>query len=66
MNSDLFNVLTAHVEWFNKKFRETRPEHYLFPFGKPQPIDPSRPTTTLTTVWGSIRTEPRKTAGYMI
>jgi hypothetical protein len=34
-----------------EKFGETRPEWYLFPFGKPQPTDPTRPVTTLKTVW---------------
>lgn len=59
MNNDLFLLLTAHSEWFTKKFGETRPEHYMFPFGKPQPTDPTRPTSTLKTVWGSIRTEAK-------
>jgi integrase len=59
MNNDLFLLLTAHAEWFTKRFGETRPEYYLFPFGKPQPTDPTRPTTTLKTVWGSIRTEAK-------
>jgi integrase len=55
MNYDLFLVLTAHAEWFARKFGTTRPDYYLFPFGKPQPTDPTRPTTTLKTVWSSIR-----------
>jgi integrase len=59
MNNGLFLLLSAHAAWFTKKFGETRPEYYLFPFGKPQPTDPTRPTTTLKTVWGSIRTEAK-------
>jgi integrase len=59
MNADLFNLLTMHAAWFTKKFGETRPEYYLFPFGKPQPTDPTRPTSTMKTVWGSIRTEAK-------
>jgi integrase len=59
MNNDLFLLLTAHAEWFTGKFGETRPEYYLFPFGKPAPSDPTRPTTTLKTVWGSIRDEAK-------
>ena len=27
----------------------------MFAFGKPAPSDPTRPTTTLKTAWGSIR-----------
>jgi integrase len=55
MNDELFAALSAHAQWFTGKFGATSPEHYLFPFGKPWPSDPSRPTTTLKTVWGSIR-----------
>jgi integrase len=57
MNNDLFVLLASHAEWFTRKFGEIRPEHYLFPFGKPQPIDPTRSTTTMKTVWSSIRDE---------
>jgi len=59
MNSDLFAVLSVHAAWFTKKFGETQPEHYLFPFGKPQPTDTTRSTTTLKTVWSSIRDEAK-------
>ena len=31
----------------------------MFPFGKPQPTDPTRCTTTLKTVWSSIRAEAK-------
>jgi len=55
MNNDLFLLLKGHAEWFTHKFGKARPEYYLFPFGKPQPTDPTRPTTTLKTVWGSVR-----------
>jgi hypothetical protein len=54
MNNDLFVLLSAHAAWFTKKFGETRPEYYLFPFGS-VPNDPTRPTTTLKTAWDSIR-----------
>ena len=59
MNNDLFLLLTAYGEWFTRKFGETRPEFYVLPFGKPAPSDPTRPTTTLKTVWGSIRDEAK-------
>jgi integrase len=59
MNGDLFALLSAHAAWFTKKFGETRPEYYLFPFGKPQPTDPMRPISTLKTVWSSIRAEAK-------
>ena len=59
MNNDLFVTFSARAEWFTQKFGHAEPEHYLFPFGKPQPTDPMRCTTTLKTVWGSIRTEAK-------
>lgn len=59
MNGDLFNLLSMHAAWFTEKFGAMQPEHYMFPFGKPQPTDPTRPTTTLKTVWGSIRDEAK-------
>jgi integrase len=59
MNEDLFRLLTEHAVWFGEKFGKPRPEHYLFPFGSPAPSDPTRPTTTLKTVWGTIREEAK-------
>ena len=59
MNDDLFALLSMHADWFAQKFGETKPEYFLFPFGKPQPTDPTRSTTTLKTVWGSIRKEAK-------
>ena len=59
MNNDLFLLLKAHAAWFTTRFGETRPDYYVFPFGKPQPTDPTRPTSTLKTVWKSIRTEAK-------
>ena len=55
LNSELFAVLTDYVEWYKDKFREIRPEWYVFPFGKPSPCDPSRPVTTLKTAWSNVR-----------
>lgn len=55
MNQELFLAISSHAEWFTGKFGEAKPEYYLFPFGKPAPTDPTRPTTTLKTAWGSLR-----------
>jgi len=59
MNGDLRALLSMHAAWFSSKFGQARPEYYLFPFGKPWPTDPTRPTTTMKTVWGSIRREAK-------
>ena len=55
LNSDLFAVLSDYVEWYKVKFGPTRSEWYVFPFGSPQPTDPTRHVTTLKTVWSNIR-----------
>ena len=55
LNSDLFAVLSDYVEWYKLKFGPIRPEWFVFPFGSPQPTDPTRHVTTLKTVWSNIR-----------
>ena len=55
MNRDLFAVLSVHSAWFTKRFGEAETEHYLFPFGKPTPSDPSRPITDVTGAWKALR-----------
>ena len=55
LNSELFAVLTDYVEWYKQKFGALQPEWYVFPFGSPQPTDPSRHVTTLKTVWINVR-----------
>ena len=55
MNADLFEVLTAHAQWFTERFGQANPEHYVFPWGSPYPSDPTRPTVELKTAWETIR-----------
>ena len=38
---------------------DCEPEWYVFPFGKPQPTDPTRPVTTLKTAWNKSAKERR-------
>ena len=54
INDDLAAILAAHCSWFVEKFGEPRPEHYLFPWGKPVPSDPTRHATDITWGWGQI------------
>jgi integrase len=56
MNQDLFEVLSMHAAWFTERFGEAKPEHYLFPFGKPTPSDPNRPITDVSSAWSALRT----------
>jgi integrase len=57
LNADIHGALVAHSKWYLKKFGETRPEWFVFPFGKPQPTDPTRPVTSFKTVWAAIKKE---------
>jgi hypothetical protein len=41
-------VMERHRERYVKKLCETRPDWYVFPFGRPRLSDPTRPVTTLT------------------
>jgi integrase len=55
LNADVMAALVAHSKWYLDKFGETRSEWYVFPFGRPQPTDPTRSVTTFKTVWTDIR-----------
>jgi integrase len=57
INDDLASVLAAHLSWFVEKFGEPKPEHYLFPWGKPVPSDPMRHATDITRGWDQLRAE---------
>jgi integrase len=57
INDDLASVLAAHRGWFVEKFGEPRPEHYLFPWGKPVPSDPTSHATDVTWGWDHLRTD---------
>jgi integrase len=55
LNSALYPILREYAVWYREKFGETKPEWYVFPFGKPSPQDPSRPITTFRTAWSNVR-----------
>jgi integrase len=57
INDDLAAVLAAHLDWFKGKFGEPKPEHYLFPWGKPVPSDPRRHATDITWGWDQLRAD---------
>lgn len=56
---DVGPALLDHSRWYTRRFGMVKPKWYLFPFGKSKHLDPTRPMTTLKTVWGNIK----KTAG---
>jgi integrase len=55
LNSLLLPVLLDHARWYTRRFGVSQPDWYLFPFGKSKHLDPTRPTTTLKTVWQNIK-----------
>src|SRR5216683_2992482 len=51
LNDTVLVALEAHAAWYIGRFGECRPEWYVFPAGRGQPSDPTRPVTTLRTAW---------------
>lgn len=55
MNGELHDLLAGHAKWFVNSFGEARDRFYVFPWGSPAPVDPSRSTTTMKKAWGALR-----------
>jgi len=55
MNDDLAQLLASHLAWFVERFGEPRPEHCVFPFGSPQPTEPGKPVTDISSGWDLVR-----------
>ncbi len=55
INDDLAKLLGSHRAWFVERFGEPQPEHCVFPFGSPQPTDPHRPVTDISSGWDLVR-----------
>lgn len=55
LNVETRAALGDYAAWYAEKFGETNPEWYVFPFGKPQPTDPTRPAGSLKTVWKLVQ-----------
>ena len=55
LNATVLTALQAHASWYVSRFKERRPEWYVFPAGKGQPNDPTKPVTTLKTAWTKVR-----------
>lgn len=64
INSALHEAIVEHRAWYLKKFKEIRPEWYVFPFGKPRPQDPTRHVTTLKTAWRTVRKKANVTGRW--
>jgi integrase len=55
LNEVALRALQEHAAWYVRRFGECKPEWYVFPAGKGQPNDPTRPVTTLKTAWKKVR-----------
>ena len=55
LNDTVMVALEAHAAWYIRRFGECKPEWYVFPAGKGQPNDPTRPVTSLKTAWTKVR-----------
>jgi integrase len=55
LNATVLVALEAHAAWYSRRFGACKPEWYVFPAGKGQPNDPTRPVTTLRTAWTKVR-----------
>ncbi|HWC01099.1 MAG TPA: site-specific integrase, partial [Bryobacteraceae bacterium] len=57
LNTLALSVLKTYAGWYRDKFKDLRPEWFVFPAGKPQPTDPTKPCTSFKTVWRKIKAE---------
>ena len=55
LNAALLAALQHHVEWYTLRFGKIQPDWYLFPFGRANHLDPTRPITTIKTAWANAR-----------
>jgi integrase len=55
INDELAHILALHRAWFADRFGEPRAEECLFPWGSPEPSDPTRHATELKRSWTELR-----------
>jgi integrase len=55
LNPGLHQALQQHAEWCMLRFGRIEPGWYLFPFGRGEQMDPTRPITTIKTAWANAR-----------
>jgi integrase len=64
INDELLTALNEHVQWYEKKFGARRPQWFVFPYGKPQPTDPTQPMTSLKTAWKNVKKDAAVTGRF--
>lgn len=55
MNPSLQAALEQHAARCVLRFGRIEPDWYLFPFGRANHLDPTRPMTSIKTAWGNAR-----------
>jgi integrase len=55
LNATVLVALEVHAAWYTRRFGACKPEWFVFPAGKGQPNDPTRPVSTLRTAWTKVR-----------
>ena len=55
LNAALLEAMRHHAEWYTLRFGKIEPDWYLFPFGRANHLDPTRPITTIKTAWANAR-----------
>jgi integrase len=55
INDDLAKLLASHRAWFVERFGDPQPDQCLFPFGSPQPTEPDKPVTDISSGWDLVR-----------
>ena len=56
MNDPMWETVSGQIAWLREKFGKPHPDWYLFPFcDRVQPIDPTRPVTTVKSAWQSVK-----------
>jgi integrase len=63
-NSVLQQAIVEHMAWYRTKFKELRPEWFVFPFGRLRPWDPTRHVTTIKTAWRNLGTNTKVTGRW--
>lgn len=57
LNAVALEVLKTYSAWYREKFKDLKPEWFVFPAGRPQPTDPTKPCTSFKTVWRMIKSK---------
>ena len=55
LSPDLLKALERHALWYEARFGRIEPALYLFPSGKANHLDPTKPVTTIKTSWRNVR-----------